>query len=102
MLPLDVGKVYSAIERDDPCRSKFGFIPAMASSSYAQIGALNAESFCERVLRAAGQVMTDGNTLLDDEELEMLAILRVNRDFMERMRTRFAHLKRERCSVHLD
>lgn len=54
----------------------YGFILIMAS--YGQIGTLNAESFCERVLRCAGHVLTEGNTLLDDEELEMLVILRMN------------------------
>ena len=29
--------------------------------------------------------MTDGNTLLGDEELEMLSILRVNKEFMNYM-----------------
>ena len=31
-------------------------------------------------------VLTEGNTLLDDAELEMLIMLRMNRDFMEFMR----------------
>ena len=63
-----------------------GLIPLMASCSKGQIGALNAESFCERVLSQANLVMTDGNTLLSDEELEMIVILRMNREFMEFMR----------------
>ena len=58
----------------------------MASCSKGQIGALNAESFCERVLSQSNLVMTDGNTLLSDEEIEMVVILRVNREFMEFMR----------------
>jgi len=61
----------------------------MASSSYGQIGALNAESFCERVLRCAGHVLTEGNTLLDDAELQMLVVLRMNRKFMEFMRKNY-------------
>ena len=39
------------------------YIPLMASCSYGQIGALNAESFCERVLRCAGHVLTEGNSV---------------------------------------
>ena len=70
----------------------YGYIPLMASCSNGQIGALNAESFCERVLRCAGHVLTEGNTLLSDEELEMLVILRMNRDFMEFMRAHYNHL----------
>ena len=63
-----------------------GLVPLMASCSKGQIGALNAESFCERVLSQSNLVMTDGNTLLSDEEIEMVVILRVNREFMEFMR----------------
>ena len=58
----------------------------MAGCSIGQIGALNAESFCERVLSAANLIVTDGNSLLGDEEISMLTIMRMNRDFMEFMR----------------
>ena len=34
------------------------------------------------MMRHAGDIMDHGNTLLDDEELEMLIILRMNSDFM--------------------
>ena len=86
LLPLDVGKLYKKIEASDPERRLYGYLPLMASCSYGQIGALNAESFCERTLRVAGHVMDEGNTLLGDAELEMLTILRMNRAFMEFMR----------------
>ena len=64
----------------------------MATASHGQIGALNAESFCERTLRCAGHVLTEGNTLLADEELEMLVILRMNRNFMQFMRENYNEL----------
>ena len=70
----------------------YGRIPLMASSSPYEIGALNAESFCERVLRCAGHVLTEGNTLLSDKKLEKLVILRMNRRFMEFMRQNYKHL----------
>ena len=41
------------------------------------------------MLRAAGHVLTEGNTLLGDEELEMMVILRINRKFMEHMRAHY-------------
>ena len=63
----------------------------MAASSFGQIGALNAESFCERTLRCAGHVLTEGNTLLSDEELEMLVILRMSRSFMQFMRENYKY-----------
>ena len=62
----------------------------MASSSVGQLGALSAESYCERILSCANNVITNGNTLLSDEELEMLVVLRMNREFMQFMRANYA------------
>ena len=41
-------------------------------------GALNAESFIERIFSCAGVVMDEGNTLLSDDYLEKLTLLRIN------------------------
>ena len=60
-----------------------GPLPAMARR---YVGANLAESFCERIISCANQVMTKGNTLLDDDELQMIVMLRMNRPFMEYMR----------------
>jgi hypothetical protein len=70
----------------------FGHLPAMASCAKGQIGALNAESFRERCLSCANLVVTDGNTILHDEEVKMMVVLRMNVDFMEFMRDNYAHL----------
>ena len=51
----------------------------MACNSTGQLGALSAESYCERVLSCANNVVITGNTLLSDEEVEMLVVLRMNR-----------------------
>jgi hypothetical protein len=62
-----------------------------------QIGALMAESFCERVLSAANLVVDEGNTLLNDEEVQMArSILRVNREFMEWMRNNYNAQSRQK------
>ena len=89
-MDLDMGVFSRALIKSDPDRKIYGHIPFMASCSYASIGALNAESFCERVLSAASLVVTDGNTLLSPEEVEMLSVLRINRRFMEICRSKFA------------
>ena len=89
------GTLYIKFKKTDAERKIYGFIPLMAACSYGQIGALNAESFCERALRCAGHVLNEGNTLLSDEELEMLVILRMNRDFMEFMREKYPELASE-------
>ena len=83
LMPLPVGKLY----KDWSTTPKFGYLPRMAQASKGQIGALNAESFCERCLSCANAVMTDGNTLLSNEEVEMLTILRMNEQFIDYMRS---------------
>ena len=57
-MPLDVAPIYCKIIETDQDRRLYGLIPLMASSSHGQIGALNAESFCERVLRGASHVLS--------------------------------------------
>jgi hypothetical protein len=57
----------------------------MASFSGGQIGALCAESFCECILSEANDVCHDGNTLLDTEEINMLVVSRMNREFVQHM-----------------
>ena len=92
---FDIGKWYAKVEKADPDMKLYGHIPRMAGASYGQIGALNAESFNERVLRCAGHVLTEGNTLLGHEELEKLVILRMNKDFMIFMREHYGHVVAE-------
>ncbi len=87
---LDIGVVYLHIlKTEDPDRSKFGFLPLLASCSSGQLGALNAESFAERIISAVNLTMTDGRTVLDDSILDSLVVLRMNRDFMTFMRKHY-------------
>jgi len=64
LMDLPIGRTYEKILKSDEGRKLYGYIPLMASSSAYQLGALNAESFCERVLRCSGHILTEGNTLL--------------------------------------
>eukprot|EP00966_Prymnesium_polylepis_P094124 2178678-Prymnesium_polylepis.1 len=67
LMPLNIGLLYKKLEASDGLGA--GHLPAMAAWSKGQIGALNAESFCERVLScAANLVVHDGNTVLNDDE----------------------------------
>ena len=95
LMRLNVGPLYSSLIADDPDRATFGYIPLMAGCSEGNIGALMAESFCERGLSVANDVMVDGNTLLSDEELEMIVVLRMNRSFMRYMRRIFKGLSKQ-------
>ena len=69
--------------------SSLQFLRPLPRGSSALLVRAPLARFCERVLSAANLIMTDGNTLLDDAELEMLTILRINRNFMEFMRANY-------------
>ena len=60
-----------------------GVLPDLA---LAYIGANLASSFCERVNSAAKLIMTHDRTTLGNKHLEMLCVLRMNRDFIAWMR----------------
>ena len=66
--------------------AKFGYLPMMA---VATLGALNAESFCERVLSCVKLVVSDLHVRLKAEEIRMLVMIRMNRNFMEYMRSSY-------------
>ncbi len=89
LLHANMFKVLSDMLRSEPlriqqCKSvKFGYLPMM---TVATLGALNAESFCERVLSCLKLVVSDLHVRLKAEEIRMLVMLRMNREFMEYMR----------------
>jgi hypothetical protein len=88
LLDADMFKVYSDMLRSDSLRiqkrnsAKFGYLPMMA---VAILGALNAESFFERFLSCVKLVVSDLHMSLKAEEIRMLVMLRMNREFMEYM-----------------
>jgi hypothetical protein len=71
--------------------SKLGYLPVMA---FAYTGDKHAitdmhsmdSSFCERLNSVAKDILTEERTLLDERELKMAAVLRINRAFVECMK----------------
>jgi len=67
LLDADVFKVYSQVLSEEESQVKaggkdqFGYFPRMV---LANIGAMNAESFCERTLSCASLIVTDLHTIL--------------------------------------
>ena len=86
LLYMDMGPVYLQLETE----VNLGWLPRMASCSRGQLGALMAESFCERILSCAKQVLHAERLSLKPEEYEKIVILRMNRAFMEYMRKNHA------------
>ena len=88
-LHVDMFKVLSDVLRTEALliqrgkSAKFGYLPMMA---VATLGALNAESFCERVLSCVKLVVSDLHVSMKPKEIRMLVMLRMNRDFMQYMR----------------
>ena len=90
---VDVGgKVLKPMAEKDHDKKDFGFLPQMALASRGSIGALHASSFCERVNSCGNLVLTEGNTLLPQEEVNMLVTLRMNKNFLKFMRENHKHL----------
>ena len=86
----DLGVVFRAMTKHDGDRTEFGFLPYMATHSRASVGSLLASSFCERINSAANLIVTKGNTLLADKEVDMCTTLRINKNFMSFMREHYA------------
>jgi hypothetical protein len=92
LLDTNMFKVYSDILRSESLRmqydksAQFGYLSMMSGTT---LGALNTESFCERVLSCVKLVVSDLHVSLKTEEIRMLVMLRMNREFMEYMRASY-------------
>ena len=78
----------SIINQALACFQRYDGTPLMASSL---------SSFCERINSCANIVVTKDNSLLSDDEIDKVVTLRMNRDFMEYMRTYYPEVIK---SVH--
>ena len=92
LLHANMFKVLSDMLRSESLRiqqsksAKFGYLPMMTVTT---LGALNAESFCERLLSCLKLVVSDLHVRLKAEEIRMLVMLRMNHGFMKYMRTSY-------------
>ena len=90
---VHMGKVMNEIFiKADENKELYGYLPQMATHSRGSIGAYTASSFAERINSAANLVLTNGNSLMNSEEINMLSVLRVNRGFMEYMRKKYPNV----------
>ena len=79
-------------------RALTGGSAARAASAAPQArgsaGSLRSRSSWPQPARPSSCLLTEGNTLLSDDELEMLVILRINRTFMQYNELTKDHFKR--------
>lgn len=57
----------------------FGYLPLMCKNSKAQLGALNAQSYVERMNSAANLVVTSNRTRLGDDVINKLVVMKMNK-----------------------
>ena len=85
LIRADVASLYGQISSEDPSQDLYGGLPAIAM---ALVSGNLSESHCERTISCANDIMTAGRTLLKTEELEMVVVLRMNKNYMEEARQR--------------
>ena len=61
----------------------FRFIPFRCKNMVCQLGTLCAHSFAERMILAGNLLVRKQQSLLDDDLVNMLIVLQINRNFME-------------------
>ena len=74
--------------------SNYVLMPLIESAPKFQIVWLNAESNNEKVISVSNDVVTEGNTLMSDGDIDMLVVLPISSKFMEFMRSKYGNLYR--------
>ena len=83
MMHLDMKIVMKdAIRYSKENNDCFKLIPMMACHSKFQIGALNSQSFCERMNSAGKNIVSDNRTCLEADLINTLVVLRTNQNFI--------------------
>ena len=87
LMQLDLKPLMDHLQAVNKSRKNcFGYLPLMASSSKCQLGALNAQSFSERINSAANLIVTKDKMQLDPVLVDKLVTLRMNQGFMKFVR----------------
>ena len=69
---------------------KFGYLKLLLTHSRASIASVAAASFAERINSSAGVISTKGNVCLAFDEISNLVPLRMNRNFIARLKAKYA------------
>jgi hypothetical protein len=90
LVDADMLCFFRDIMKEDSNRTPkmYGLLPLLAS---CHLGALNAESFCERVMSCVNGVVTTLHTRMLAELVEQIVVLRINKKFMAWVRAKYGH-----------
>ena len=93
---VDMGKVMKHVFINvDNSKALYGFLPQIATTSRGSIGAHIASGFPERINSCANLTLTKANSVMSPREINMLTVLRMNRDFMAYMRKKYPDVSRQ-------
>ena len=67
---------------------QFGRLPGMCCDSPCQLGALTSECFSKRMISTANLIVDTHRLRLNDDMIDKLIVLRMNKRFMERVRSK--------------
>mmetsp|Transcript_14675 Transcript_14675/g.16784 ORF Transcript_14675/g.16784 Transcript_14675/m.16784 type:complete len:103 (+) Transcript_14675:170-478(+) len=83
-MKLPMKPVLDSMEKERIAREDiFGYLPIRCKSAPCQLGALCAQSFAERMISAGNLLITKKRTLMNDELINKLIVLRMTKTFME-------------------
>ena len=84
LMQIDMGVLMRRMEQhNSDNRNMFGFLPLMTRLSPCQLGALNAQSFVERMNSCGKLLVGEKRTRMKHDMIDKLVVLRMNRTFME-------------------
>ena len=84
LIDIDMTRLMQYIEQYNSDNANiFGYLPLMCRLSPCQLGALNAQSFVERMNSCANLIVSEKRTRLRHELIEKLVVLRMNRNFVD-------------------
>jgi len=93
LLDAPMAQIYTYLEGHcDKSGRRFAKLPRFAKT---RIGNLLASSYCERMISAGNLVMPKGRTVLSDDLLHKVVLLKMNRKFMEHMKKTYPQLASE-------
>ena len=88
LLGIDMKALLDHLMHESGEERKFGCLSEMCSDSPYQLGALTSYIFSERMIIVANLLVDAHRIHLNDEMIDKMIILRMNKRFIERVRTK--------------
>ena len=64
-----------------------------------QIGFINVKSYNKRMISVENDMVTECNTILSENEIEMISVLHINSEFIDFMQSEYGNFSRQMFNV---